>query len=724
MQTTSISAPQAFRVALPIPVENSFDYLGPADTPAGAIVSVSFGRQRHHGVVLGPAVGTEGAYVLRPIDRSWGEPWVLPAELLRLGERVASYYQAPLGMVLAQMLPPLARSALTPGRRLRSWCLTETGALALAKLPVRASLPRRVADLLRSGSIHEENLPEDLPGARRVLRKWYEFGWIAPGDGPVWASQELCLTPAQSEALAALSCDAETRRPALLHGITGSGKTEIYLALALDLAAKQKQTLLLVPEINLTPQLEQRLREKAPSLRLAVLHSGLAAGDRARAWAAAARGEPDLLLGTRLAVFAPAPRLGAIILDEEQDGSYKQGEGVRYHAREVALFRGDLTGANVILGSATPSLESYARSEVGRYGRVVLSERAVAGAMLPTVRLLPPSEQPVGEPLLEAIRKRLADGEQSLLFLNRRGYAPVLFCRACGWEAPCPNCSARLVVHMTVGSVCCHHCGHRRQMPRACPSCGNLDLLPRGLGTQRLEEHLGEVLPRARILRIDRDSTRRRNAWEEMLAGIRRGDVDIMIGTQMLAKGHDFPQVTLVGVLGTDNAFFSADFRASERLLAQLLQVAGRAGRAQKPGEVLIQTAFPQHPLLQAVRNHDYAAGVRLLLEERRAAALPPYSHLALLHAEASRREVVDDFLKQAHQLAGELQSESDCGIEVYSPVPSVLARRAGWERGQLSIQGSSRRTLTQFLGKWRRRLEAQPSRARWFLDVDPIDFA
>lgn len=626
-------------------------------------------------------------------------------------------------MVLGQMLPP----KLQAGDRARGpvlWRLSASGQQMPDGLPARATRRRQLAERLRQGPLPDQELRAMGAGARQALRAWTQAGWVEavpPEAVPVVPAY--CLTPAQEGVCVALE-RTPADRPVLLHGITGSGKTEVYLALALALAQQGRQTLLLVPEINLTPQLEQRLRERAPGLRLVVLHSALAVGERARAWAAAARGEPDLLLGTRLAVFAPAPRLGAIILDEEQDASYKQGEGVRYHAREVALFRGEVQNARVVLGSATPSLESYARAQAGRYLHLALNERAVAGASLPAVRLVPLPSVPIGEPLLEAIRARLARGEQSLLFVNRRGYAPVLLCRACGWEAPCPHCAARLVVHLADAKVRCHHCGHQRSIPRACPECGNLDLLPRGFGTQRLEEHLHQILPEARLLRIDRDSTRRRDAWLDMLAQIRRGDAEVLIGTQMLTKGHDFPEVTLVGVLGADNAFFSADFRASERLFAQLLQVAGRAGRAGKAGEVLIQTAFAGHPLLRALLAHDYAAGAQLLLEERRSAALPPYSHLALLHAEGPRRDGVDGFLERAHALARELAAKLGGEIEVYTPVPSALARRAGIERGQLLIQGVSRRALNAFLERWHGPLREESTRVRWFLDVDPIDFS
>ncbi|CAG0991435.1 Primosomal protein N' [Burkholderiales bacterium] len=717
----------AHQVALPLPLADSYDYLLPDQTPPGSIVSVRFGRQHHHGVVLAPAVAAAASYQVRPVETLWGDPWILPRSLLDLGRQVARYYQAPLGMVLSQMLPPRILGALADVAVNRCWRLTEAGRVALADLPVRAHAKRKLA-----GRLHETPAPTQAlralgPGAMSLLRAWRAAGWVeALVDVSPAAPDTLELTGAQAQALAEISA-TPLAQPALLHGITGSGKTELYLALALELAGRGRQTLLLVPEINLTPQLEARIRERAPSLRLAVLHSGLAAGARARSWAAAARGEPDLLLGTRLAVFAPAPRLGAIILDEEQDASYKQAEGVRYHAREVALFRARLEGIRVLLGSATPSLETWARAAAGRYSRVVLPERAMPGAVLPKVSLLPPplpGGGPVGEELLAAVKTRLAQGEQSLLFVNRRGYAPVLLCLSCGWEAPCPHCAARLVVHLAAASACCHHCGFQRLIPRACPQCGNLDLLPRGFGTQRLEEDLAQRLPGARRLRIDRDSTRQRHAWLDMLAQIRRGEVDVLIGTQMLAKGHDFPNVTLAGVLGADNAFFSADFRATERLFAQLLQVGGRAGRAGKQGEVLIQTAFAHHPLLRAVLSHDYQGGAEILLAERRAAALPPFTHLALLHAEAPRRDAVEQFLARAHALATQIALAPSGELEVFSPVPSALSRRAGIERGQLLIQAASRRALAPYLESWRLALHGEPGRVRWFIDVDPIDLS
>ena len=714
-----------FRVALPVPLDECFDYLLPPETPEGAIVSVTFGRQRLHGVVIAAATTPAHDYVIRPIDTLWGRPWVLPAELLDLGHQVARYYQSPVGMVLNQMLPP---RILGTRRQLASesvWRMSAAGQLALANLPPRASMQKRLRARLEQGPLPTTELLELGARAANVLRAWQNAGWIEAVTSPPEA-QLLSLNDAQAKVLAAWLA-ANPAQPGLLHGVTGSGKTEIYLALALELKARGQQTLLLVPEINLTPQLEARIRARAPSLRLAVLHSGLAAGERARAWAQAHEGEADLLLGTRLAVFAPAPRLGAIVLDEEQDASYKQGEGVRYHAREVALFRGRLEGVRVLLGSATPSLETWARAQTGRYALHTLPERAIPGATLPTVATLPPprpDEGPIGEAMFAAIRTCLTRGEQCLLFVNRRGYAPVLLCQSCGWEAPCPNCAVRLVVHLAAGQVCCHHCGHQRGIPRSCPQCGNLDLLPRGFGTQRLEQDLRRQLPGARILRVDRDSTRRRNAWTDMLAQIRRGDAEVLIGTQMLAKGHDFPNVTLVGVLGADNAFYSSDFRATERLFAQLMQVAGRAGRAGKTGEVLIQTAYPQHPLLRAASRHDFAAGADVLLAERRSAALPPYSHLALLRAEAPKRAAVETFLARAHALALEIAPTKGAELEVFSPVPSALSRRARIERGQLLVQASSRRALAQYLDAWRAALQAEPQRVRWFLDVDPIDFA
>ncbi len=489
------------------------------------------------------------------------------------------------------------------------------------------------------------------------------------------------------------------------------------------------QALILVPEINLTPQFLQRINAALPTLRTVTLHSRLPAGERLRNWCRAAAGDVDLVLGTRLAVFAPLPRLGLIVVDEEHDPSFKQQDGVRYHGRDVAVWRARQRGVPLVLGSATPSLESLVHAQRARYRWLKLPLRAVAPARLPSFTFAPSRDpaalEGIGAPLVAALAARLERGEQSLVFINRRGFALSLLCSACGWQAGCPRCSARLVVHRETLDLRCHHCGHVERLARSCPECGNVDLLPLGHGTQRLERALAGRFPDARIARIDRDSTRRKGAFAAIRDRVHEGDVDILVGTQMLAKGHDFPRLTLVGILGADNALYSGDFRATERLAALLFQVSGRAGRADLPGEVIVQTDFPAHPLARALAAHDYESFAEALLAERRAASLPPFAYLALLVAEAPRRDAVDAFLAAASEAGRAAARATSTAVEVFPPVPASLPRRAGLERGQVLAQAIERGAMQRFLPHWRNALGALPGRrVRWALDVDPLGFS
>jgi len=509
----------------------------------------------------------------------------------------------------------------------------------------------------------------------------------------------------------------------LLHGVTGSGKTEVYFHLVAEVLRQGRQAMVLVPEISLTPQLEGRFREAFPETRLAVMHSGLEDIARTRAWLEAARGEAGVVLGTRLAILAPLPRLGLIVVDEEHDASFKQQEGLRYSARDVSVYRAKAAGCPVVLGTATPSLESWHNFRTGRYERIELPDRAVAGARLPGVRIVDlqrePPEHGLAPSLTAAIAARLERKQQSLVFINRRGYAPVLACEACGWAAGCERCSARMVLHAADRRLRCHHCGAESVIPSACPTCGNVDLKPMGRGTQRVEETLAQRFPGARIVRIDRDSARRRAELERTLEGVRRGEADILVGTQLLAKGHDFPLLTLVGVLNADTALLSTDYRSAERLFAVLSQVAGRAGRRAEPGEVLVQTRYPDHPLFAALRSHDYAGFADSQIVERKAAGFPPFVHEASLRAEAIRLETALRFLREAAALV-----VPPAPVRVYDPVPNIITRRAGYERAQLLMQSSSRPALQEYLKALSEELFVQaPRSVRWHLDVDPIEF-
>ncbi|ALS59583.3 primosomal protein N' [Pandoraea norimbergensis] len=528
--------------------------------------------------------------------------------------------------------------------------------------------------------------------------------------------------------------DTPACAPFLLYGVTGSGKTEVYLrAVAEALREGDAQVLVLVPEINLTPQLEGVFRSRFPHETLVTLHSGLAEGERARHWLAAHRGEARIVLGTRLAVMASLPHLRLIVVDEEHDPSYKQQEGLRYSARDLAIWRANRLRIPVVLGSATPSLDSWRRAEQGRYVRLSMPERATPDAVLPRVSLIDMDierkrqrtvHEGLSQTLLAAIKARFDAGEQSLLFLNRRGYAPVLNCDACGWVSDCRRCSAHMVLHKPERRLRCHHCGAESRIPHACPDCGNQDLAPLGRGTQRIEEALAEHFPEARLARIDADSTRRKGSAQALFAQVHAGEVDILIGTQMVAKGHDFRNVTLVGVVNADSALFSHDFRAAERLFAQLMQVAGRAGRAARadgPGDVLIQTRYASHPLFGSLMRHDYAGFAAQQLEERRVALLPPYTHQALLRAEARKLDDAMAFLKQAREIAAG-PDLNDPRISLWDPVPMTMVRIAGTDRAQLVVESPHRGALQRFLAGWMAGLRALKAPVRWHLEVDPLE--
>ncbi|HLD09225.1 MAG TPA: primosomal protein N', partial [Methylophilaceae bacterium] len=597
--------------------------------------------------------------------------------------------------------------------------------------------------LLESEQLSESALAELSGTWRKAIQVMLEDGWVQACEvlaglnnthKPDLVQPE--LNQDQAQALQAILKDTQKFKPWLLHGITGSGKTEVYIRLIQSVLAQNNgqendgQVLVLVPEINLTPQLEARFRSRLPDFPLVALHSNLGESERLQNWRLAQSGGARIVIGTRLAVFTPMPNLRLVIVDEEHDGSYKQQDGMRYHARDVALMRAKHRNVPILLGSATPALETWHNALTDKYGLLKLVDRAVAKAVLPNIRCIDVSKggthDGLSPILVEAMRERLSRNEQSLLFINRRGYAPVLLCSACNWIAPCSRCSSRLVVHLKQGRLRCHHCGHEEKIPRQCPSCGNPDLHPTGHGTQRLEQTLAALLPEARILRVDRDSTRRKDALTDMLSDVHAGKVDILVGTQMLAKGHDFPNLTLVGVIDTDSALFSPDFRAAERLFAQLMQVAGRAGRADKAGEVLIQTAFPDHALFNALREQDYAAFSETLLSERKTTQFPPYAFMALLRAEANNYRIVEQFLQQAADAARKILNQNSTDkVMVYDPVRPQMERLKGMERGHLLMQANSRQAVQVLLRNWvpQLRESALGAKVRWAVDVDPLEF-
>ncbi len=534
------------------------------------------------------------------------------------------------------------------------------------------------------------------------------------------------LNADQQAAVDAVGAALGSFAPFLLDGVTGSGKTEVYLQSAAAVLARdsQAQVLILVPEINLTPQFEANIRQRFPAVALATLHSNLAEGERGRHWLAAHLGQARIILGTRLALLASLPGLALIIVDEEHDPSYKQQEGLRYSARDLAVWRARQRQIPLLLGSATPSLESWQHAQQGRYRLLTLSQRAAHAAQLPQVSMVDlEKDRPqhgLSARLLAAVRLRLERGEQSLLFLNRRGYAPVLCCDACGWISGCRRCSAYMVLHKPEHRLRCHHCSLELAIPRHCPTCGNIDLQPLGRGTQRIEEVLQGIFPQARVLRIDADSTRRKGSAEAAFASVHSGEVDILIGTQMVAKGHDFKRLSLVGILNPDTALFSHDYRAGERLFAQLMQVAGRAGRAalgpDSVSEVLLQSRYPQHPLYAALLAHDYQRFAAQLLEERAQACMPPFSYQALLRAEARELDRALEFLQQARQLL------PAPGVDLHDPIPMTVTRVANVERAQMLLEARRRSDLHAFLTPWMSALRTLKTRVKWGLEVDPFD--
>ncbi|ATE61921.1 primosomal protein N' [Thauera sinica] len=719
------------RVALPVPIPQVFDYIAEdaGETDIGRCVRVPFGRGEKSGLIVALSAAAEvDAARLKPVLHIQREVPPLPQDWLGLVDFVARYYHAPLGEVVALALPPGLRRAdgVSGEDEDPLLVVSDAGWSALQAVRRDSKALTLLRELAATGAPMRRSVVRELPQGAAVgdaLRR----GWLAPAPaagGRERMAAAPALTAEQSAVIGEVSAAPPGFRAWLLQGVTGSGKTEVYLRLAQQVLAGGGQVLMLVPEIALTPQLERRVAQRFPAANVVSLHSALAAGARSRGFVQALTGHADIVLGTRLAVFAPLPRLGLILVDEEHDASYKQQEGVRYSARDVAVWRARQHGVSVVLGSATPSLESWHHARGGRYAPLALNQRAVASAM-PAVRCIDTRRLRLDEglsPALQAaVAARLERGEQSLVFLNRRGYAPVLSCPSCGWISRCPHCSANLVVHLADRRLRCHHCGCDGPIPHACPSCGDQDIRPFGRGTQRIEARLAELFPRARVLRVDRDAARTRAQWESLLATIADGGADILVGTQMMAKGHDFPQLTLVGVIGADASLHAADFRAPERLFQQLMQVGGRAGRGVLPGEVLIQTEYPAHPLYQHLARHDFDAFARMALQERRAAGFPPFTHQAMLRADAPALDDAVEFLRHARRLAEE---RAPAGLRLYDPVPMRLTRLARRERAQLLVEADHRGPLQTFLADWVALLYRQRTarELRWQIDVDPLD--
>jgi primosomal protein N' (replication factor Y) len=727
------------RVALDTPLRRLFDYLPPPSGVApgpvspGVRVRVPFGRQRLIGVVMARAATSQiDPGRLKPVLEVLDAEPILEESALKLLSWAAEYYHHPIGEVVAGALPKALRLGAPARAREECWVVTTAGAQSHAQgEPRRAPRQRALLDLLvRSGGATAQVLDETATGWRDAARALLARGWLASTETAILTEASAAavragapeLNAEQAQAVLAIGAALGGYGAFVLHGITGSGKTEVYLRLIEQVLAAGRRALVLVPEIGLTPQLVGQFRARFDT-PLAVLHSGLTDQERLRAWREAFGGRARVVLGTRSAVFAPVPDLGLIVVDEEHDASFKQHEGaLRYSARDLAVVRARHAAVPVLLGSATPSLETLQNVAAGRYTRLRL-ERRTAQAQPPRLVLIDlrtsPVKSGIATPSVLALERHLKDDGQALVFLNRRGYAPTLLCTGCGWVAPCSECDARLTVHQGSGRLRCHHCGAEAPLPARCPVCG-FAVKSVGQGTERVEEALSGIFPGVQIARLDRDVVRHRGDMEAVVARVASGDARILVGTQMVTKGHDFPNVTLVVVLNADQGLFSTDFRAPERLAQTIVQVAGRAGRGTRPGEVLIQTEFPEHPLLQSLLAHGYDGFAATALAERAQAAWPPFSRLAALRDSAKSAEAALAFLTEARALAGSPRR----GLRLLGPVPAAMAKRAGRYHAQLLIESADRGHLHDFLDAWLPQVEQLKSAraVRWSLDVDPLE--
>lgn len=741
--------PIIFSIALDVPLNRLFDYLsGGFVAQVGNRVVVPFAGRNLIGVIV--TISNQSEYPiekLKPVSHVFDEV-ILDAPSFKLLNFCADYYHYPLGQALISTLPLRLRQ-IKPAvsRKMFAYRLARNVDGALVS-PKKVVMQRILTAMQSKQEVTEAELALISSTWRKAIADLKALNLVTAHEVVAvkaslpTSTTEPVLNNQQKNAIECVLALTHIFKPWLLHGVTGSGKTEVYIQILQQILNQKNaqeigaQVLVLVPEINLTPQLEARFRSRLSQFPLVTLHSNLSESERLQNWLAVSSGAAKIVIGTRLSVFTPMPQLKMIVMDEEHDGSYKQQDGMRYHARDVAMVRAKQLNIPIILGSATPSLETWfnakpiadltqKNSQKPQYGLLTLTKRAVENAALPEIYCIDiaksPTENGLSPLLVKALQERINKGEQSLLFINRRGYAPVLHCNACQWVAPCTRCSARLVVHLSQKRLKCHHCGHEQKMPLQCPSCGNADMRPVGQATQRLEQTLQTLLPKARIARVDRDSMRNKNALTDLLTQVHNQEIDILVGTQMLAKGHDFPNLTLVGVIDTDSTLYSPDFRASERLFAQLMQVAGRAGRADKAGQVLIQTAFPQHALFHALRAQDYASYADELLQERRMMQFPPTRFFALLRAEANEFSLVQQFLNQAHGLAQLIKSD----VILYDPIRPQMERLKSMERAQVLLQANTRPALQRLLKVWMPQIRALAIavKVRWSLDIDPLEF-
>ncbi|MBF4246359.1 primosomal protein N' [Vibrio anguillarum] len=731
--------PTIARVALPVPLDKQFDYQIPSHLfpIVGGRVSVPFGRQTLVGIVT--AIVSESEFSvdqLKPLKAVLDSQPVWPEKLYQLLLWCSQFYQYPLGDTLFNALPgALRKGKAADFSTLVEWQLTPSGRDQLMQGFGRAVKQAKVMTMLESGAVPHQLFIDEEVGSS-VLKTLQEKGWIESLEKrptlTAWPQNVEADVEKpklnQEQAIAIASINSHHHFACyLLEGVTGSGKTEVYLNLIKPVLEKGRQALVLVPEIGLTPQTINRFRKRF-NVPVAVVHSGLNETERLNAWLAARDNIAGIIIGTRSALLTPFANLGIIIVDEEHDASYKQQDSLRYHARDVAVMRANLEQIPIVLGSATPALETLHNALSGKYHHLSLTQRA--GVAVPTKnKVLDVKglflESGLSAPLIAEMRKHLSAGNQVMLFLNRRGFSPALMCHECGWIAECKRCDAYYTFHQYSSDMRCHHCGSQRPVVHQCQGCGSTQLVTVGVGTEQLEAQLAQLFPEYKTVRIDRDSTRRKGSLESALSSIRQGEYQILIGTQMLAKGHHFPDVTLVALLDVDGSLYSSDFRAAERLAQLFTQVAGRAGRASKPGEVILQTHHPEHSLLQALLQKDYRHFAETALEERKIAMLPPYTYLTLFKAESNQASMVEEFLRQIrHTLEAHPLFDDSC--LVLGPTPAPLAKRAGKYRWQLLLQTQHRSKMQKLLMSAKPAIGLLPlaKKIRWSLDIEPQDLS
>ena len=714
------------RIAVNVPLSDGlFTYSHSEPLPPGTRVLVPFRNKTVVGIVwetdIAPDMDTarilsvQTAFVEeKPLPQSW-------RDLLSFTSR---YYHYPTGQAVFAALPQglkETRAVEMPQPPL-FYALNEAGR-AQTPPPARFNKKAALWDTLLSGGMTMAALKQVNAQAAKLIEDWTEQGWIETAEAakPVLRSSEFQLNANQQQASDEIQTAFGSFQPFLLYGITGSGKTEVYFDAMAKVLAQGRQVLFLLPEINLTPQLLKRVENRFADVPTAVLHSQMAAGRRTQDYLRAMLGQAKLVIGTRLAVFTPLPDVGLIVVDEEHDGSFKQDNELRYHARDLAVWRAKQSGCPVVLGSATPSLESWHKAQSGAYRLLQLTERAHTAAQLPQVEILNVGrlklDNGFSPQALQLLKQNFEAGGMSLVYLNRRGFAPALFCGDCGHIFGCPNCSAKMVLHQRARQLRCHHCDHREPIPFKCPDCGNQDLTAVGHGTQRVEETLRAFLPKAAVVRVDRDSTAHKNDWADLYRRIADNEIDILVGTQMLAKGHDFTRLNLVIVLNADGSLYSADFRAPERLFAELMQVSGRAGRADKPGKVLIQTQLPEHPVFAAVKAQDYAVFAENELNERQMFAMPPFGFQTAVRADAPRVADAMEFLNAAKETLAPLLPES---VSQFGAAPMLMVRLAERERAQIFLESTSRQDLHRAVSLWVQVLQQnRDGKIRWSVDVD-----